>query len=105
MRSFKHPRMADITLEGVLAALGDPTRLAMVKRLSHCPKTNLNCTTVAEKLDSLPPSTRTHHLRILREAGLVESTRKGVEVLNRLRQDEIEKRFPGLLHSILSQRA
>lgn len=105
MKSFKHPRGTDLTLESVLSALGDPIRLAMVRRLAVCPSSHINCTSVAEQLEKLAPSTRSHHLRILREAGLILSERKGVEVMNRLRQTELDERFPGLLKTILSQHA
>ena len=103
MRSFKHPTVKDMTLDGVLHALSDPARLAFVRNLHPgCPKT---CGELAHgPLHTLAPSTTNHHLRILREAGLVVSERDGVKVNNRLRAEEIEKRFPGLLHAVLSQK-
>jgi hypothetical protein len=38
----------------------------------------------------------------LREAGLIRSERKGVEMLNTSRCPEIEKRFPGLIRAIVN---
>ena len=99
-RRFVHPDMKDVALESVLHALGDPVRLHLVRKLSGCPSA-MNCAEVANDLEKLPLSTRHHHLRILREAGLIWSERQGVSVLNKLRKDEIEKRFPGLLHTLL----
>jgi DNA-binding transcriptional ArsR family regulator len=105
MTTFTHPQAADFQLPHILAALGDPVRLALVKQLASCPQaTPMNCTKTAEKLKNLAPSTRTHHLRILREAGLIRSERHGVEIRNTLRAAEVESRFPGLLRTILSQR-
>ena len=98
MKAFHHPRMVDITLEAVLHALGDPVRLALVRQLASCPQGHpMNCAKAAEVLSHIALSTRHHHLRILREGGVIHSERKGVEVLNTLRKDELEQRFPGLL--------
>lgn len=98
----RKPRIDDIPLDAVLAALGDPVRLRMVKMLASCPKnTPMNCATAAKHTCDLAPSTRTHHLRILREAGIIESSRQGVQVLNKLRMDEMDVRFPGLLKLVL----
>ena len=105
MATPHHPRRDDLALETVLAALGDPVRMAIVRQLASCPKSGpMNCAKAAERLAKLAPSTRTHHLRILRDAGLVRSRREGVQVLNELRKDDLEARFPGLLKSILVHR-
>jgi hypothetical protein len=42
------------------------------------------------------------HFKILREAGLIRGERQGVEMLNTSRCGEIEKRFPGLVRSIVN---
>jgi DNA-binding transcriptional ArsR family regulator len=101
MSRFVHPAPEDITLTGLLAALGDPTRLEIVRLLSHCD--GKNCTQSAPFPD-MPRSTLTGHFRILREAGLLRTVKKGVENINMLRRAEIEARFPGLLDSILNSR-
>ncbi len=102
MVTLHHPRTDDLKLEAVLAALGDPVRMALVRKLASCPKGHpMNCATTAETLKKLPPSTRTHHLRVLREAGVIKSERRGVEVFNTLRFEDVEKRFPGLLKLVL----
>ena len=97
-RPFVHPAIEDVTIESVLYALADPTRLEIVKKLSHgtC---GLNCSEAAPA--DLPKSTQSHHFQILREAGLIKSERRGTEVVNALRCAEIEKRFPGVVSSIL----
>lgn len=97
-RPFVHPAIEDVTLESVLFALADPSRLEIVRRLagSGCP---LNCSTAAP--DRLPKSTQSHHYQVLREAGLIRSERRGTEVVNALRDDELDRRFPGLLAAIL----
>lgn len=103
MRPIAHPTTDEISLAGLLHALADPIRLDIVRRLctAGC---EMNCITSAADLAGLSKSTLSHHFRILREAGLVRSERRGVELLNKLRLDEIEARFPGLLRSILTAR-
>lgn len=97
-RPFLHPAGKDLKLETVLYALADPVRLEIVRRLANgdCP---LNCSTAAPA--HLPKSTQSHHFQILREAGLICSERRGTEVVNTLRRDEIEQRFPGVIGAIL----
>jgi DNA-binding transcriptional ArsR family regulator len=97
-RPFVHPALEDITLESVLYALADPTRLAIVRKLAsrNCPT---NCQTAAP--DNLPKSTQSHHFQVLREAGLIRSERRGTEVVNTVRCTEIEGKFPGLILAIM----
>lgn len=103
MSQFVHPSRADITLVGVLSALGDPIRLAIVRKLvtlsdgRSCG--NLSpCETVAR-------STLSHHFRVLRESGVIHQVKKGVEIINTVRRDDLEARFPGLLDQILKAAA
>jgi DNA-binding transcriptional ArsR family regulator len=46
-------------------------------------------------------STLSHHFRVLRDAGLIRTTKQGVENLNCVRWDEVNARFPGLLKAIM----
>ncbi len=95
-RPLYHPAAKDITLDGVLHALADPIRRSIVGKLAGCE--GLSC---SQTCDVLPPSTLSFHYKVLRESGLVRSEKKGVEVISRLRKTEIDKRFPGLLASVL----
>jgi DNA-binding transcriptional ArsR family regulator len=97
-RPFVHPALEDITLESVLYALADPTRLAIIRKLASrgCPT---NCQTAAP--DNLPKSTQSHHYQVLREAGLIRSERRGTEVVNTLRCGESDGKFPGLVPAIM----
>src|SRR5258707_14773947 len=62
----------------------------------------MNCTEMTQKLKiAMPKSTCSQHYRILREAGLIVSERRGVDLSSRVRVAELEARFPGLLASIL----
>ncbi|WP_419150144.1 ArsR/SmtB family transcription factor [Pseudomonas aeruginosa] len=51
-----------------------------------------------------PKSTMSHHFRVLRDAGLVQTQTIGTTHMNSLRRDDLNNRFPGLLETILSQR-
>ncbi len=57
----------------VLRAMGEPTRLRMLRVLLRGP---LGVNGVAERI-GVSPYNASKHLRILREAGLLESTRQG----------------------------
>jgi DNA-binding transcriptional ArsR family regulator len=47
-------------------------------------------------------STFSHHLRILREAGILTKRIAGAKGYTRLRKDDLDSRFPGLMDAILS---
>jgi DNA-binding transcriptional ArsR family regulator len=100
MARFVHPSRQDITLEGVLAALADPMRLRIVKALLDKKDCSLSCSAAAPCPD-MAKSTLSHHFRVLREAGLIHTTKQGVENLNTVREADVNARFPGLLKSIL----
>jgi DNA-binding transcriptional ArsR family regulator len=100
MVQFVHPPRDEITLAGVLAALADPKRLRIVRSLfakDEC----MSCTEAAPCPD-MAKSTLSNHFRILREAGLVRTSKQGVEHRNVLREEDINARFPKLLKTILS---
>jgi len=97
MTDVTQPERLDIELPGVLAALSDPIRLAIVAEL-HA-RGEVACGTLHYDVTK---STRSHHLKVLREAGVTATRIDGVERLVRLRYDCLEARFPGLLGSILS---
>ena len=103
MRPLLHPGPEAIDLHAVLNALADPARLALFRRLAAERTTPRNCTQCAPPV--MPKSSLSRHMRILREAGLVHSERRGKEVVNRARLDEVDARFPGLLSAILAASA
>jgi DNA-binding transcriptional ArsR family regulator len=100
MAQFFHPAPDDISIVAILAALGDPARLTIVRKLwtAQCGQ---NCGDAAP-CPGMPRSTLSNHLRILREAGLIRTHKQGVENINSARKDDIEARFPGLMDKILS---
>jgi DNA-binding transcriptional ArsR family regulator len=100
-RPLTHPHIDAVTVAGILHALSDPVRLGIVNKLLKSPA-GMNCTQTTLKLKlAMPKSTCSQHYRILREAGLIVSERRGVDLSSRVRASELETRFPGLLASIL----
>lgn len=100
MKRFLHPSVDDITLPGLLAALADPTRLNIVRKLYAAKKGGLCCNDAAP-CHTLPKSTLSNHFRQLRESGLIHTEKRGLEHISRLRLAEIETKFPGLLRLVL----
>ncbi len=97
MRQIKHPSLDQVELTDIMYALSDPTRLEIVGRLA-CAGRKMTC---GEFDLNRPKSSMSHHFKILRAAGLVETLIEGTEHLNALRVDEIEQKFPGVLQSVL----
>ena len=68
-------------------ALADPTRVAIVNRLSGAGEL---CVCDLNAAFPLSQPTISHHLKILREAGLVDATRRGTWAYYRLVPESIE---------------
>ena len=99
-RHLPHPELVDLELPTVLFALSDPARLELVKELaSQGPLTVAQCQATGP---DVPKSTFSHHLKTLREAGLIRNEPAGRQRTITLRRSEIEERFPGLLDAVLS---
>ncbi len=81
-------REAAEDLAATFKALADPTRVAIVNRLSTMPEVCVCDLTAAFELSQ---PTVSHHLRILRDAGLVEAERRGTWAYYRLAPDAIER--------------
>ena len=102
MSRFIHPDLKDVPVESMLHALADPWRLAIVRCLDKnraADGEGLACNAAVS--EELPRATMSNHFTLLRSAGLIESRKQGVSVINRLRRDEVDARFPGLLDAVL----
>ena len=71
----------------VFKALGDPTRLMIIKMLAKCEK--CVCEIIPKTGKSQP--TISAHLKILHEAGLLKSRKEGLSVYYRLADDSIKE--------------
>src|SRR3954451_16734571 len=88
---------AQLDLFAVLNTFADPIRLAIVEQLAEAD--DLECGTFDVPVTK---STLSHHFRVLRESGVVATTKSGTRSLNRLRRTELDAAFPGLLDAILA---
>src|SRR5258706_4757646 len=101
MRPLYHPSLAEITVQGILYALSDPVRVRICAELarSDCA---MNCSVCVPNGNvKVPKSTLSQHFKILREAGLIRSERKGVELKNSTRCHELKKKFGPMVMGIL----
>ena len=101
MRPIHHPHADEITVQGILHALSDPVRAQILNGLrdADCSRNCATFTNIGET--PLAKSTLSQHFRVLREAGLIRSERKGVELQNRIRCEELESRFGPMIRAIL----
>ena len=95
MKQQPHPENSDITLIGILAALGDPVRLSIMAALmggEEKGSSEFDC--------KVANSTLSHHIKQLREAGLIQHRKEGTRCFVSLRPD-IGMLYPGLLESVV----
>jgi DNA-binding transcriptional ArsR family regulator len=95
------PERDEIDLAGVLHALSDPVRLGIVAGLRESGDER-RCGSFAAPVTK---STLTHHFRVLRESGVISQRQEGTARLSRLRTDDLEARFPGVLEAVLAAAA
>lgn len=100
MNAYEHPDVADLTLPAVLFALSDPVRLEIVGQLARRQSEEPPpvCASVGPEM---PKSTRSHHLKVLREAGITYSAQHGRERRLSLRRADLDACWPGLLDAVL----
>ena len=97
MSTVTQPSSEEMQLATVMAALSDPVRVTIVRTLAA--QGEFACGT----LDlGVSPATRSHHFRVLREAGITHTRPSGTHRYVSLRRDELDERFPGLLDAILA---
>ncbi|NYI04728.1 ArsR/SmtB family transcription factor [Allostreptomyces psammosilenae] len=96
-RTPEYPDPRAITLQRVLDALVDPVRRSIVAQLWDAPA-DISCGSFDLGVSK---STATHHLRVLREAGLIRQYYVGTSRMNALRREEFGAAFPGLLDAVV----
>lgn len=91
------PSRDELELAAVLHALSDPIRLQMVAALAAT-----NGERTCSSFDvPVTKSTCSHHFKVLREAGIIRQEKQGRAILNTLRHDDLDARFPGVLDAVL----
>jgi DNA-binding transcriptional ArsR family regulator len=94
----KEPARAELSLTKILYALSDELRLDIVRQLEREGPSPCGVFEVDR-----PKSSLSHHFRVLRESGVVATTRQGTTLMNRLRREDLDARFPNLLDAVLGQ--
>ncbi len=97
MKAFHHPARDELQLSIVLGALSDPLRLQLV--LEMCEQAEVSCSGFSL---SLPKSTLSHHLKVLRESGIALVRVQGTHRYLSLRRSDLDTRFPGLLNAVIA---
>ena len=101
MDDVTEPAAANFELPRVLAALADRHRLATVRIVARTGESW--CARVMQDVGlEMSKSTFSHHLRILREAGVVAKRIEGTKSYMCVRKADLDARFPGLIDSILN---
>lgn len=98
----------------MLQALAEPTRYALFQCIrgcggrsnynletGECDATEPNAVALCDVKCTVPcsPSTLTHHLNVLREAGLIETERQGRNVYVRIREEALRTFASDLLNN------
>lgn len=86
----------ELSLTVILDAFSDPVRLQILEHLSDGEEHS--CSSCALPVAK---STTSHHFRVLREAGVIDTRVDGKRRLNRLRREALDESFPGLIEAIL----
>lgn len=97
--ALPHPSVEQLDLATILGVLGDPTRLGIVACLARNEHRPLSC---GQFLDLGSKTNISYHLAKLREAGVTKTEAVGTSRLITLRRDDLDRRFPGLLASIIA---
>ena len=92
----KQPHRNELSITAVLYALSDEVRLEIVRVLHR----RGPCACGEFEIDR-PKSSLSHHFRVLRESGVVATERQGTALMNTLRREDLDARFPKLLDAVL----
>ncbi|TDC55120.1 transcriptional regulator [Actinomadura sp. KC345] len=96
MKQAHHPDLDEIGLITVLGALSDPIRIGLVRVLADGRERGWG-----ELRAPIAKSTLSHHLRVLRDAGVTRTRQEGTRCYVELRRDDLDARLPGLLDTVL----
>jgi len=94
-----HPEIEDVLPADIFAALGDPIRLGILVSLADCDEIDKARCGAFTQLAS--PSLLSYHFAKLREAGITRVRAEGTVRFISIRRDEFDRRFPGLLETVI----
>jgi DNA-binding transcriptional ArsR family regulator len=94
---IQQPLRDEISLSKVLHALSDPVRMVIILKIARAGQVACGAFDIP-----MPKSTLSHHFKVLRESGVVASRREGNALINSVRFDDLEARFPGVIGAIIA---
>ncbi|MCP3473386.1 ArsR family transcriptional regulator [Bradyrhizobium sp. CCGUVB1N3] len=103
-RTPLHPTREQIELPMVLDCLSDPIRLAIIYQLAQQERVSSElCCGDFSGLGA--KSNLAYHFAKLRECGLMQTRVAGTNRFMRLRREDLDTRFPGLLDAVINSAA
>ena len=96
VRRFCCPERGSLVLTNIFYALSDPIRLRIVAALADGSEHSCSGNPV-----DVPKSTLSHHLKVLRETGVITTRAERTQLFNSLRRADLDAQFPGLLDAVL----
>jgi DNA-binding transcriptional ArsR family regulator len=97
--SLSAPDLDAVSGVTVLQALSDPVRLEIVRQLDACDESGeVPCSEIRVPVQK---STASHHFKTLLNAGVISEREEGRCKFFHLRREELDRRFPGLIDSVL----
>lgn len=100
MSEVIEPAIETVTINVVFSALADPVRLTFVRALQAIGDWTCGSDVLEAAGITIGKSTLSHHLKVLRDAGLIHTRVHGTRRLVTVRRDELNRRFPGLLEML-----
>ncbi len=94
-----HPRVYELEVGQVPLALADENRRRVFTELAARPDEERLCASFDPPVGK---SSRTQHWRVPREAGLAYQRDAGNRLYIRLRKDDLDHRFPGLIEAVVT---
>lgn len=91
-----HPDPEQFDLSNIFEAVSDPIRRKILLKLSELGEANCSTFLVYARKTNI-----SYHIGKLREAGITFTRMEGTQKFLTLRHEDLEKKFPGLLDSIL----
>lgn len=101
-RTLPEPSAGSLDLTPILGALAHPARRKLLSMINSLPQP-VDCSTqnLPGHLELGAP-TVSHHLRVLREAGLTRTVVDGRAHHIQIRRDDVDAAYPGLLDAVLN---
>ncbi len=99
MKPLFHPDIDDVAPADLFAALADPIRLGILVALSDA--TEMDKARCSNFVGLASPSLLSYHFAKLREAGITHMRVEGTSRYLSIRRADLDRRFPGLLDSVI----